>query len=69
MLLVAVLGADVAACSVTTPCPGIEVCVSSQAEADQRNAGTSCHNYVYCPADAGADGSADGAATGDARSE
>jgi hypothetical protein len=49
-------------CAGPRPCGGFESCVSSQAEADQRNAGTGCENYVYCPpsaADAG-DASPDG---------
>jgi hypothetical protein len=39
-------------------CPGFTECVSSQDEADRRNAGNDCRNYVYCP-DAGESGGQD----------
>jgi len=59
-LVIVVVAAYVAgtstACQMIAACDDTIHCVSSQAEADRLNAGSSCKNYGYCPPpDAGGD--------------
>ena len=50
LVIVAALPAGTStACQVITGCDDLIQCVSSQAEADRLNAGSSCPRYGYCP--------------------
>jgi hypothetical protein len=56
-------------CHGSKACPTFKACVTSQAEADEANAGSGCDNYVVCDFSEGGNGDAepsgDGGSPGD----